>query len=153
ASHMGVVVILCGGLVGNLAGVTGSMELHEGETTYAIAAEEGGMFPLGFAVRLDRFQVEHFGSDPGDVKSFRSRLAILEGGREVLQGNVEVNHPLPYKGWLFYQANYSADDPTYSGFLAVKDPGLPWVFAGFVMIVAGAVFVFYIRPRLGGLTP
>jgi cytochrome c biogenesis protein ResB len=59
-----------------------------------------------------------------------------------------VNDPLSYKGYSFYQSNYRKEDPTYSGILVVRDPGLPVVWAGFVMVCAGVIFAFYARPRI-----
>jgi hypothetical protein len=85
---------------------------------------------------------------PDDVKAYRSRLAVLEGGRKILEKTVEVNDPLSYGGYAFYQSNYRKEDPTYSGILVVKDPGLPLVWAGLVMICAGMIYVYYVRPRL-----
>ena len=83
-----------------------------------------------------------------DVKAYRSRLAVLEGDRKVQEKTVEVNDPLSYGGFSFYQSGYRREDPTYSGILVVKDPGLPLVWAGLILIGAGMIFVYYVRPRL-----
>lgn len=83
-----------------------------------------------------------------EVKAYRSRLAVLEGGEKVAEQTIEVNHPLTYRGVKFYQSNYRKDDPTYSGIQVVKDPGLPLVWAGFIMISVGVAFCFYVKPRL-----
>ncbi|MHC4606095.1 MAG: cytochrome c biogenesis protein ResB [Planctomycetota bacterium] len=83
-----------------------------------------------------------------EVKAYRSRLSILEEGRKVAEQTVEVNHPLVYGGYRLYQTDYRPDDPTYSGIKVVKNPGLWVAYAGFLMMCAGILFTFYIRPRM-----
>jgi cytochrome c biogenesis protein ResB len=82
-----------------------------------------------------------------DVKDYRSRLAVLEGDRKVLEKTIEVNDPLSYGGYVFYQSNYRKEDPTYSGIQVVRDPGLSMVWAGFLMLCAGVIVIYYARPR------
>lgn len=81
-------------------------------------------------------------------KTFRSHLSIIEDGRTVAEKTIVVNDPLTWKGCMFYQSNFRKDDPTYSGIMVVNDPGLGVVFAGFIMMSLGVIFVYYIRPRL-----
>jgi hypothetical protein len=83
-----------------------------------------------------------------EVKAYRSKLAVLEGGRPVLEKTIAVNDPLTYRGWSFYQANYRKEDPTYSGIQVVRDPGLPAVWAGLILLCVGVVYIYYVRPRL-----
>jgi len=90
----------------------------------------------------------NFQQKEGEVKAFRSRLAVLEGKEKVAEQTIEVNHPLTYRGIRFYQSNYRKDDPTYSGIQVVKDPGLPLVWAGLIMVSVGVAFCFYVKPRL-----
>ena len=45
--------------------------------------------------------------------------------------------PFDFGGWTFYQVNYDPNDPSYSGLEAVRDPGVLWVFVGFVLICVG----------------
>mgnify|MGYP000392136655 CR=1 FL=1 len=83
-----------------------------------------------------------------EVKEYRSRLSVLEGGRTVREKTIEVNDPLTWRGWSFYQSNYREEDPTYSGIQVVRDPGLPLVWAGLLMMCAGLVYIYYVRPRM-----
>jgi hypothetical protein len=83
-----------------------------------------------------------------EPKSFQSHLTVYEDGRKMTEKTIVVNDPLSYKGFMLYQSNFNKDDPTYSGILAVKDPGLGIVFVGFVMMSIGVIFIYYIRPRL-----
>lgn len=85
---------------------------------------------------------------PDDVKSFRSRVSVLEGANKTREAVISVNNPLSYGGFRFYQSNFRKEDPTYSGILVVKDPGLSVVYTGFVMISLGIIYIFYVRPRV-----
>lgn len=82
-----------------------------------------------------------------EVKAYVSNVSLVDGANR-LQARISVNDPLSYKGWTLYQVNYNPEDPTYSGLDAVYDPGVAWVFLGFVLICAGVFYMFYVEPRL-----
>ena len=96
----------------------------------------------------DERTVLSFGRKPDGVKAYRSHLAVLGGGNKVFEKTIEVNDPLSYGGYRLYQFDYRREDPSYSGILAVRDPGLPWVWAGLVMICVGVVYIYYVAPRI-----
>jgi cytochrome c biogenesis protein ResB len=81
-----------------------------------------------------------------EAKAYRSRLSILEGGKTVCTKTIEVNDPLSWRGWHFYQSSFREEDPTWSGIQVVRDPGFPIVFGGFAMIGLGVLFIYYLRP-------
>lgn len=89
-----------------------------------------------------------FEAKRNDVKDYRSHVSVIEDGQELFRRVIEVNDPLVHKGISIYQSNYRQDDPTYSGFLIVYDPGIEIAYLGMIMISLGVVFAFYIRPRL-----
>ena len=91
-----------------------------------------------------------FGEKPNSIRAFRSDLAVIEDGEEAARKTIAVNHPLYHRGYHFYQSNYRRDDPTYSGILVVKDPGLLVAWIGFAVLCIGLVFFHYVRPRLLG---
>jgi cytochrome c biogenesis protein len=99
AVHLGLLVILAGGIVSGLAGRRSHLPLVEGQTADVPHAS--------FKVRLDRFETEYY--PQGGVKAWKSTVSILEGGREVRSGVVMVNHPLAHRGFRFYQSNYGWD--------------------------------------------
>lgn len=89
-----------------------------------------------------------FQPKPDDVKSYRSKVAVVVEGEPAVRETISVNHPLSHGGYRFYQSNFRREDPTYSGILVVKDPGLPLAYIGFVMICLGAIGRFYLQPWL-----
>lgn len=76
-----------------------------------------------------------------DVKSYRSTLEATgsHGQKETLV--VEVNRPGSWRGWGIYQSSYQVQEGGYSSTLElVKDPGVPFVFLGYLLMVTGSVF-------------
>ncbi len=84
----------------------------------------------------------------GPIKSFQSTLHLLEKGKVVRANTVEVNRPLSYQGYTFYQAGYNPRDLTWTSLEVVRDPGVPLVYTGFVLMIAGLFLVFYLNPWL-----
>lgn len=126
--HAGILITAGGAVLGNFLGFTaGQMFLREGQardtvTRIAEITPRGElntfMDPMPFAVRCDDFEVQFYddprtGEKTKRPKLFRSTLTILEGGREKLTEHIEVNTPLRYGGYTFYQASYDEGDPVF----------------------------------------
>jgi cytochrome c biogenesis protein len=69
-----------------------------------IFGREGQPQPLGFKVKLDKFNVSFYPS--GAPREFKSTVTILEGTHKVFTEPILVNHPLTYKGISLYQSSY-----------------------------------------------
>ena len=152
-THLSVIVILLGAVIGFFFGFKGYMNLPEG-ATYAVAYgrqnitnqqfQERGMLlealsrsngnaqeaaaaigvtedrftsrlsrlgaePLGFLIRNEDFQVSFYGQTY-QAKEYSSLLTIFDEDRQVVQKRIEVNSPLKYKGFTFYQSSYGPMD-------------------------------------------
>ncbi len=103
--HLALLLILAGGLIGKFWGIEGNLPIQQGETAAAFLLSQGRETPLGFQVRLDRFQVQFY-EKGGTPKEFRSDLTFLQGGKEVLQAACLVNDPVTFGGFTFYQSSY-----------------------------------------------
>jgi hypothetical protein len=114
----------------------------EGEGTHRFDEREGGSLQLPDGKTVLSYERKE------EVKEYRSRLSVLAGGRPVTEKTIEVNDPLTWGGWSFYQSNYRREDLTYSGIQVVSDPGLPLVWAGLFAMCVGIAFIYYIRPRM-----
>jgi len=112
-THLSILIILIGGILGSLYGFRGHVEILEGETVNQIflrARDQEIAMPIDFSLRCDDFSITYYNL-PGKekhVKEYTSLLTILEDGKEVLKKTIQVNHPLHYKGLAFYQSNYGA---------------------------------------------
>ena len=85
-----------------------------------------------------------------DIKAFRSTVEVIEKGAVVSTRTIAVNSPFSWGGFTFYQTSYNPDDLTWSALQVVRDPGVPVVYAGFILMMAGLTMVFCVGPWLGG---
>jgi cytochrome c biogenesis protein len=106
-THLGVVVILLGAVVGFAFGFKGFVQLHEGQTVDRVQDRQGHTSrELGFQLRCDQFRMTVY--PDGTPKEYRSDLSFLQDGSVVLQGPLRVNSPIQYGGYVFYQASYGS---------------------------------------------
>lgn len=110
-THLSLLFILIGGLLGSLYGFRGFVNILEGEAidqVYLRIKDEEVERPIGFFVRCEDFNVTYYDLQRPEkhVKEYTSVLTILDNGKEVLKKTVQVNHPLHYKGLAFYQSSY-----------------------------------------------
>ncbi len=80
----------------------------------------------------------------GPVKDYKSDVEVIEEGSAVARKIVEVNDPLHYGGYHFYQHSHIGDD--VSTLMAVSDAGLYWVWAGLTVMTAGIFWGMWIKP-------
>jgi cytochrome c biogenesis protein len=97
--HLGLLIIIAGGIISGIGGLRWNLTFSEGKTLDVPKAE--------FKLRLDKFEIEYYPS--GGVKDFKSTLTVLENEKPVLSKIIEVNHPLSYKGIVFYQSEWGWD--------------------------------------------
>jgi cytochrome c biogenesis protein len=97
--HIGVLVILAGGVISGLGGSRHNLTLYEGQTLPVPGSN--------FQIRLDKFETEYYPN--GNVKDWKSTLTVIKEEKTLLTKTIEVNHPLSYEGHVFYQSNYGWD--------------------------------------------
>ena len=95
-THISIIVILFGAILGSLWGFQDFRPINEGE----IAA----IPHTDFQIKVNRFWMDYY--DTGQVKQYYSDLTVLEDGKEVFNKTIYVNEPLEYKGIRLYQASY-----------------------------------------------
>jgi cytochrome c biogenesis protein ResB len=82
------------------------------------------------------------------AKEYRSRVKVIDANNvPVKSAVIKVNSPLSYKGYSFYQVDYDHDDLKFTVLEAVNDPGVGFVFIGFLILNAGLVIIFYPKLR------
>jgi len=160
--HAGFACVMAGWLLGRVAERTsteerpavGSMAMIAGDVSDKLW---GGLYltnyvgRVPFTVKLEQFFVDHY--DPNDqdrdagrmppVREYRSRVTISEPGQDPYVVNVRVNHPARVQGYHIYQMSWgqstdaSGQPVTYTVLQFIRDPGLPVVYAGFVVLFVG----------------
>lgn len=97
-THLSLLFILLGGLIGGLTGFSTQVLVNEGETVHLEEVP-------GLSVKLNDFWIEYY-PDSSMPKDFKSDLSLILDGREVVRKTIEVNDPLDYEGIKFYQSTY-----------------------------------------------
>lgn len=117
--HLSILVIFLGAIVGSIFGFKGSVMIPELQgTSKFFSSEDSSTIDLGFTVLCDQFIIEFY--DNGMPKEYQSTLTVVEDGKEIFTKDIEVNSPLTYKGFTFYQSSYQG----YQDFiLTVTDKG------------------------------
>lgn len=93
--------------------------------------------PAGLSRTLRRGRMIFFDRGSEKIKSYSSRVALLEGGHEAASGTIEVNRPLRFRGYRIYQTTYDPVGWQWSGLEIVRDPGLPYIYCGFISLALG----------------
>jgi ResB-like family len=152
-AHVGILLLLGGSLVTTHAGLDGQLALYEGETSDRLVlpgepTREGPpQVAMPFAVTLLRFRSDKY---PGSrmAATYESRVRIDDPERGPSERLISMNHPLHYRGYIFFQASYVEGSPMMSIFSVARSPGLPLVYLGTALISIGVIWMFYVKPYL-----
>ncbi|MEJ2192818.1 MAG: cytochrome c biogenesis protein ResB [Nitrospirota bacterium] len=116
-THLSIIVILLGAVVGWVFGYKGFVNIPEGTSTSLIWKRTLSLSQA--QVQERRLILRSLDAASGDVRMAAARLNVTEkltvheGPQEVKSKWIEVNDPLKYKGWTFYQSSYSIlEDPS-----------------------------------------
>jgi len=163
-NHLGLFIAL-------LSGVLGAPDLQRLKLTASIGKPEWSalnsrqkMVALPFAIVLHHFTIDEYppraivNKKTGEVTSVRdprryaSDVTVYTKSKKIINGIIEVNKPLKIEGWKIYQMGYDKNRGKWSNisiFELVRDPWLPAVYTGVIMMIAGAVsmFVFTLKRK------
>lgn len=84
-----------------------------------------------------------------EPKRFASEVLVYTRDKEQKEAVIEVNKPLSIGGWKIYQLSYDEIKGKWSNtsvFELVKDPWLPLVYIGILMMLLGSVCLFILAP-------
>jgi cytochrome c biogenesis protein len=103
--HASLLLIFAGGIVDGIFGYSGFMMLEPGQQSNIIALQGR------HTEKVLPFEVKCYGAGQenytdGSPKKWWSKLAVIDGGKEVAGKEIVVNDPLVYKGLRFFQASY-----------------------------------------------
>ncbi len=97
-SHLSLILLLAGGLVTKLFGYDVQLLVAEGQTA--------PVFPVANARQI-QIEVKKFvegRDDQGRITDFRSTVVLNDRGVPVKEGEITVNGPLRWNGFIFHQA-------------------------------------------------
>ena len=86
------------------------------------------------------------------VEAFGSLVKEKSIEKEVLTKRVEVNHPLRYRGYRFYQSSFDDrhvdSEGRWTTIIEVrKDKGSTLVWSGIIIVTLGLILGLYFSPR------
>ncbi len=108
--HIGIVVILLGGILGAMTGFVAQEMVPSGNSFQVKNIIDAGpwamsQLPKDWSVRVNRFWIDYTSS--GDIDQFYSDMSVLDQqGKEVDHKTIHVNEPLRYHGVTFYQTSW-----------------------------------------------
>jgi ResB-like family len=101
-------------------------------------------FP-GHAMPDDNLQFSYNRS----VKDYLSDVEVVKDNKVITRKSIEVNKPLHYGGYLFYQQDYDHERDQYTVLGVTNDRGLGIVFLGYILLCAGVFWQFWLRHIFG----
>jgi hypothetical protein len=79
----------------------------------------------------------------GAIQAYKSDVTIFENESHAAHAVIEVNHPLHWGGYSFYQSSYDAERGAYTVLSVVSDSGLAAVYLGMAILSIGAFWRFW----------
>jgi len=107
-----------------------------------------------------RYAFERFAghTNPGDtmafsylrmIKDYISDVEVVEDGKTVARKSIEVNNPLHFGGYLFYQQGYDEQAGQYTILRVTTDKGLGIVYLGYILLCVGVFWQLWLRRIFG----
>ena len=147
-SHIGLFVALLCGTLGNADMQKLRMAVQEGGREQLAYDMQNRYQKLDFAVQLNDFSIEMYPAElGGGPKRYASDITIFTADGDSLRDTILVNKPASIMGWKIYQLSYSEamGGVSISILELVRDPWLPYAYAGIFMMLFGAVLLFFKR--------
>jgi hypothetical protein len=118
-----------------------------GDAQYELAYRDKRV-PLGFSVRLDQFQVGRYPGS-GQPRTFESRVTFIEPGGGEQARVISMNNPARFGRYSFFQSSYNQNQngPPTSVLSVSWDPGQPIVFASYITLIVGMLYVLGVRMK------
>ena len=141
-NHLGLFIALTTATLGNADMQRVKMICGVGEPEWRVFDKEGAIKEMPIAIELKKFIMETY--DNGAPKRYASEVQILTKSGKNIETTIDVNKPYEVDDWKIYQYGYDTQmgaQSQISIFELVSDPWLPWVYAGFYMMLAGAVLM------------
>ncbi|HOI27482.1 MAG TPA: cytochrome c biogenesis protein ResB [Paludibacteraceae bacterium] len=137
--HLGLFVVIVAGTLGSADMQRLTMNTSKETPEWRAVDNKGEVYELPIAVTLEDFYI----AEPPQIKYVSKVHVITEKGLDK-HYQIEVNKPIRVEGWVIYQYSYYMDSEQgmVSVLELVKDPWLPAVYVGLILLFMGAVFLF-----------
>ena len=136
-NHLGFFLIVFASLFGAPDVSRARLTLHSGKVENVAYSDDGLLLPLPFEISLEELKIDFY-DDGKSPRQFTSYL-LIDGERK----EASVNNPLTYKGYTLFQNGYDPVSGTYSVLQLVRDPWLPLVYLGMLLLACGSILLLY----------
>jgi len=103
----------------------------------------------GFNHGEDGLNLSYLSQAPRIVRDYFSDVVVIENEKEAVSKTIEVNHPLHYGGYHFYQHSYDSENGDYTILSVTSDSGLYTVYGGYWLLSLGVLWQFWFRHIAG----
>ena len=82
-----------------------------------------------------------------EARKYSSKIEVTVGEKIKDTITLEVNKPFHINGWMIYQVSYDQSKGKWSSLSvldAVSDPWLKVIYTGIFILLAGAIYMFWI---------
>jgi cytochrome c biogenesis protein len=135
--HIGFLIALLGHLVGSIYGFRSPGNFVFQGQIIQVPSQEG------LSLRFDDIEMKT--SRRAGLEDLKTKVALLEDGKEILKDDIQLNGPLIYKGIAFYHAD-QGEAPT-GLILRIDQEDFSIKFGGAIKTKNGAIF------KLGAIIP
>ncbi|MBC8481760.1 MAG: cytochrome c biogenesis protein ResB [Planctomycetes bacterium] len=160
--HAGCLLILAGSMWGSEAGHRlakhlldidkiphGYIVIYEGHSQNNVLTNDlEKLAPLPFSIKLNDFRIKYY-EEQRLIRDYFSDVTVIKDGKEVSSKTIEVNYPLHYGGYHFYQHSYDLNKEKYTILAVVSDSGLYTVYVGYWLLCLGVLWQFWFRHIVG----
>lgn len=116
--HGSILIVLFGILISGLFRFSSTVELSEGQSFHGREDEFINRWygllkyrpEMNFTVRLNKYNIEYW-NEKGHPKLYQSLIDVNDRKRKAFTIAVEMNKPLRYRGYSFYQTKYWGYSP------------------------------------------
>jgi hypothetical protein len=161
-NHFGLWIILLSAHLGQADKDTINMIVSENQKVWYGFDKKKNRTDLNFAVKLTDFKVTYYNKplneakvseienkeSNSEIENYFAKVEILTNANETgIPSIIKVNKPLKVNDWKIYLNSYfQLKDGKYVAILtAVRDPWLPIVYTGFIMLFAGTILLLFYK--------
>lgn len=146
-NHLGIFLIIWAALLGAPDVSRSKMIVERGQAANYSFAADGTVVPLPFSVALEDFRIDYY-DDGKSPRQFTSD--ILVDGEHL---TTQVNAPASYQGYTLYQDSYDRAAGRYTVLQIVRDPWLPIIYIGMMLLAAGSILLLFGRWKTKWIVP
>lgn len=113
-----------------------------------IASGSYSQFPVAYPLEKNKL----LALLPPEPSYFGSKVTLYaQSDSSATTEIISVNQPVSCEGWTIYQYGYDnqlGNDSQYSTFMLVKDPWLPFIYTGIVLMMIGALLLMFTKIKV-----